>query len=431
LKNDVLYCKLRPYLNKVLIADEDGVCTTEIVPIRCYGNCDSRYVRLTLKSPYFLSYVNAKSYGMKMPRLGTEDGRMALVPLAPLAEQARIASRVDELMSLCDELETHGRLETEQHARLTATLFDTLAASESPHALAENWSRVAAHFDLLLDRPEAVDALEKTILQLAVRGLLVPQDAADEPASALMEEIRTEKKRLIAEGKAKRTESQVPFSDEEKPYELPVGWEWHSLDRVAMVGTGTTPSRDIRDYYFPPTVNWVTSGETGKLFIESTAQHVSDLALQETSLTVYPVHTLIVAMYGQGKTRGQISELLVPAATNQACAAIVLINGQAHHRKYVKLFFEKIYDEIRAQAAGGAQPNLNVGKVKSTLIPVPPLSEQARIVTRVDELRRLCADLRARLTLRQTCQARFADALIDQAASTALMTHLDDLAAAA
>jgi type I restriction enzyme, S subunit len=334
-----------------------------------------------------------------------------------LQEQSRIVAKVHKLMQVCNALEINDRSEAKQHAELVTAMFEALVASESPHALAENWARVAAHFDLLLDRPEAVDALEQTILQLAMRGLLVSQDATDEPASALLQEIQAEKKCLIAEGKAKRIESQAPVSDEEKPYELPLGWEWHSLDGIAVVGTGTTPSRDIREYYSPPTINWVTSGETGKPFIESTAQHVSELALRETSLKVYPVHTLIIAMYGQGKTRGQISELLVSAATNQACAGVVLINGQAHHRKYVKLFFEKIYDEIREQAAGGAQPNLNVGKVKSTLIPIAPLSEQARIVARVEELRCLCADLRARLTARQTCQVRFAEALVEQAVS--------------
>ncbi|MBX9849891.1 MAG: restriction endonuclease subunit S, partial [Rhodocyclaceae bacterium] len=104
------------------------------------------------------------------------------IPFPPLAEQSRIVARVEELMQLCDALEQQGRLEAAQHARLVGTLFDALANSESAHALAENWQRVAASFDLLLDRPEAVDALEQTLLQLAVRGLLVPQDPKDEPA---------------------------------------------------------------------------------------------------------------------------------------------------------------------------------------------------------------------------------------------------------
>ncbi len=102
---DVLYGKLRPYLNKVLVADEDGVCTTEILPIRCYGPYVSEYFKHALMSPYFLKYTASISYGMKMPRLGTEGGRDALFPLPPVEEQRQIADKVNELMLLCDRLE--------------------------------------------------------------------------------------------------------------------------------------------------------------------------------------------------------------------------------------------------------------------------------------------------------------------------------------
>jgi type I restriction enzyme S subunit len=118
--------------------------------------------------------------------------------LPPLAEQSRIVTRVEELMRLCDALEAKGQLEATQHAQLVSTLLATLIDSETPAQLTENWHRIATHFDLLLDRPEAVDALEQTILQLAVRGLLVPQDPQDEPASELLKKIRIEKDKLIA-----------------------------------------------------------------------------------------------------------------------------------------------------------------------------------------------------------------------------------------
>ncbi|WP_445989683.1 restriction endonuclease subunit S [Chromobacterium haemolyticum] len=336
-----------------------------------------------------------------------------VLTLPPLAEQSRIVAKVEELMALCDALEARGQLEVEQHARLTATLFDGLAASESAHQLQENWARLAASFDLVLDRPEAVDTLEKTLLQLAMRGLLVPQDPSDEPASVLLQQIRAEKDRLIAEGNIKKDKPLPAIGDDEKPFELPQGWEWVALETISSVGTGTTPSRDNSAYFTPPEISWVTSGETGQPFIERTEQYVSATALRETSLTVYPAGTLIVAMYGQGKTRGQISELCIPAATNQACAAIVLPIADTCLRKYVKLYFEKIYDEIRLEAAGGAQPNLNVGKVKSTLISLPPLAEQSRIVACVEALRVLCAQLRERLATSQKIQTHLAETLVE------------------
>lgn len=400
-RGDVLYGKLRPYLNKVIVADQTGVCTTEILPFRCFGPYDPSYFRFALQSSYFLNYVNGKSYGMKMPRLGTEDGRLALVPIPPLAEQRRIVARVEELMGLCDELETRGRLQDEQHARLVATLFDALVASTSPTELADNWQRIASHFDLLLDRPAAVDALEQTILQLAVRGLLVPQDPSDEPASALLT----------------RNSSKERATDIHGLHVLPDGWQWTTVEGVASVGTGTTPSRTNPAYFSPASIPWVTSGETGRPFIDKTEQGVSPLALRDTSLKVYPSGTLIVAMYGQGKTRGQVSELRIEATTNQACAAIVPTIADVAHRRYLKLFFEKIYDEIRELSAGGAQPNLNVGKVKATLVPLPPLAEQHRIVARVEELRSLCADLRQHLQQAQTTQSNLADALVARTAA--------------
>jgi type I restriction enzyme S subunit len=353
--------------------------------------------------------VGVSREGLSIAKLG-----QFLIPVPPLAEQSRIVTRVEELMRLCDALEAKGQLEATQHAQLVSTLLATLTDSETPTQLTENWHRIATHFDLLLDRPEAVDALEQTILQLAVRGLLVPQDPQDEPASELLKKIRAEKDKLIAEGKIKRDKPLPPIAEDEQPFALPSGWEWAPIETLADVGTGTTPSRDNAAFFAGGSIPWVTSGETGKPFIAATAQHVTELALSQTSLTVYPVGTLIVAMYGQGKTRGQVSELQIEATTNQACAAIVLVEPSLSHRTFVRLVFEKSYDEIRELSAGGAQPNLNVGKIKSTLIPIPPLPEQSRIVTRVASLRRLCADLRARLSASLSTQSHLAEVLVQQ-----------------
>jgi type I restriction enzyme S subunit len=141
----------------------------------------------------------------------------------------------------------------------------------------------------------------------------------------------------------------------DEPFKLPLGWEWVTIDTLAIIGTGTTPSRENLAFFAGGTIPWVTSGETGQAFIDATEQHVTDLALVQTSLTVYPVGTLIVAMYGQGKTRGQVAELRIPAATNQACAATALVESSDFHRAYVKVVFEKSYDAIRELSAGGGR----------------------------------------------------------------------------
>ena len=397
----------RPYITQIEGCIHDGW-----LRISPPSSLDKDFLYALLSSRFIRTVFEAAAAGAVVLNLNADKVRTVPIPLPPLAEQSRIVTRVEELMEVCDALEASGQLEAQQHAQLVNTLLGTLTQSETAEALADNWQRIATHFDLLLDRPEAVDALEQTILQLAVRGLLVPQDPTDEPASVLLQKIRTEKDHLIAQGKIKRDKPLPPITDEEQPFALPQGWEWVAIDALASVGTGTTPSRDNATFFDGGVIPWVTSGETGQPFIRQTEQHVTEAALAQTSLTIYPVGTLIVAMYGQGKTRGQISELCIPATTNQACAAIVLVEPSMAHKDYVKLVFKKSYDEIRELSAGGAQPNLNVGKVKATLIPLPPLGEQSRIVTRVNELCVLCADLRQRLRDQQTTQTHLADALV-------------------
>jgi len=238
-----------------------------------------------------------------------------------------------------------------------------------------------------------IKKLRELILELAVRGKLVPQDASDEPAAVLLQRIAAERDRLVKEKLIKKPKVLPEITEEEKPFELPVGWEWVRIGNIAAVGTGATPSRSNPLYYDPAEFFWLTSGETGKDYIDETAEKISSLAIKETNVSIYPPGTLIIAMYGQGKTRGQITELRTHSGTNQACAAIQLIEQELEHRTYIKLFFKKSYEEIRTEAAGGAQPNLNLGKINTTVIPLPPTQEQHRIVAKVDELMALCDQL--------------------------------------
>ncbi|MBQ9004088.1 MAG: hypothetical protein IJ087_19770, partial [Eggerthellaceae bacterium] len=103
-EGQLLYSKLRPYLNKVLIAPRDGYCTSEILPIKLYGGIASAYIRLVLMSEFFLAYANRCSYGVKMPRLGTRDGQKALLPIPPLPEQRRIVAAAEAALYQCESI---------------------------------------------------------------------------------------------------------------------------------------------------------------------------------------------------------------------------------------------------------------------------------------------------------------------------------------
>ena len=402
LAGDVLYGKLRPYLNKVLVADEDGVCTTEVIPFRCYGNYVPQYFRLVLSSPFFLEYVNARSYGMKMPRLGTEDARKSVIPLPPLAEQSRIVTRVEALMRLCDALEAKGQLEAAQHAQLVSTLLGTLTASTTPEELAENWQRVAQHFDLLLDRPEAIDALEQTLLQLAVRGLLVPQDPTDEPASALLQKIRAEKDRLIATGQIKRDKPLPPITDEEKPFELPVGWEWVRLGALIELVSGQHlgPSEYVDG--LTASLPYLTGpAEFGTLSPEPTRSTYERRA-------VAVCDDILITVKGSGVGKLNVVKHDEVAISRQLMAIRpVLLNAE-----FLMIFLQTMAHYFQAKSIGIAIPGIGREDVTHAEFGLPPLAEQSRIVTRVTALRRLCTDLRQRLAERQSVQARLAEALM-------------------
>jgi type I restriction enzyme S subunit len=169
-------------------------------------------------------------------------------------------------------------------------------------------------------------------------------------------------------------------------FTLPTNWILTFIEIVAKVDTGTTPSRKNADYWDNGSIPWVTSGELYDPFITDTKEKISEIALKETRLKIFPKGTLLIALYGQGITRGKSSELLIEATTNQACGTINVFEDFSPIKPYLKLYLQKNYDDIRKLSSGGVQPNLNSSKIKAMPIPLPPLAEQHEIVRRVSLL---------------------------------------------
>ena len=364
----------------------------------------SRHVQQTVMDVQ----VGVSREGLSIAKLG-----QFLIPVPPLAEQSRIVTRVEALMRLCDALEAKGQLGAAQHAQLVSTLLGTLTASTTPEELAANWQRVAQHFDLLLDRPEAIDALEQTLLQLAVRGLLVPQDPTDEPASALLQKIRAEKDRLIATGQIKRDKPLPPITDEEKPFELPVGWGWVRWANIAMkIGDidhkmpseakDGVPYVSPRDFYGTNDIDF----DGAKKIAYSDYVELASKIRPEVGDLIYPRYGTIGVVRKVSTDR--------PFLASYSCAVIKVLPGFIEP-DYQYLF--SVSGCAKAQAASATnkttQPNVGLKSIQEFLVPLPPLAEQSRIVTRVTALRRLCADLRQRLAEREAVQARLAEALVE------------------
>jgi type I restriction enzyme S subunit len=410
LKGDVLY-ELRPYLNKVVVADDDGICTTEIVPIVLFGKVDPHFLRWALKRPAFLDYVNTLMYGVKMPRLGTEQAVESIHPLPPIAEQRRIVAKIDELMARCDELEKLRQVHAQKQITVHNAALNQLLTGKDHNDFKTSWHFITQHFGELYSVKANVTELRKAILQLAVMGKLVPQDPNDQPASELLKEIEKEKQKLIKEGKTKASKPLPAIKPDEISFDLPKDWEWVRVIDLVDVGTGSTPATTNSEYY-NGNIPWYTSSATNDSVAKIPETFITEQALKETNCKIFPSGSLIIAMYGQGKTRGQISEIVLAGATNQAIAAMVFYESSKELKKYIKYYFVKIYEEIRSIAEGAAQPNLNVGKIKETLIPLPPLAEQHRIVAKIDQLMTLCDELEKQIDAAESKQTNLLNSLM-------------------
>jgi type I restriction enzyme S subunit len=368
---------------------------------------DPRYAMVVLRTPYARSLlIDSSSQTTNIANVSLAKLRPLPFPLPSEAEQSRIVTRVEELMQVCDALETSGQLEAQQHAQLVGTLLGTLTQSETPEALADNWQRIATHFDVL-DRPEAVDALEQTILQLAVRGLLVPQDPTDEPASVLLQKIRTEKDHLIAQGKIKRDKPLPLITDEEKLFELPQGWEWVRLGSLGITQTGGTPASS-KPEYFDGNFPFIGPGQiTPNGQILSAEKFISELGTLESAV-VEPGDILMVCI---GGSIGKCAAATFPTAFNQQINSIHPLLSSSEY--VLNAMSSNDFTQVVLSAAtGSATPIISKGKWDLLLLPLPPRAEQSRIVTRANELRGLCANLRARIESVQYVQTQLSKTLV-------------------
>ena len=226
--------------------------------------------------------------------------------------------------------------------------------------------------------------LRQKILDLAIHGKLVPQDPNDEPASVLLERIKAEKEDLIKEGKIKRNKKSAKTSDtphyENVPFEVPEGWVWATLGEVGTWQSGGTPSRSNKTYY-GGNIPWLKTGDLNDGLISYIPESITEEAVANSSAKINPTGSVLIAMYGA--TIGKLGILTFPATTNQACCACIEFN--AIIQLYLFYFLLSQRNEFIAKGGGGAQPNISKEIIVNTFIPLPPLSEQQRIVMEIEK----------------------------------------------
>ncbi|CAI1960009.1 EcoKI restriction-modification system protein HsdS [Serratia quinivorans] len=366
----------------------------------------------------YINAINLEMYvtGTAQPKMNQAKMNTILIGLPSELEQNRIVSKVKELMSLCGQLEQQSLSSLEAHSQLVETLLATLTNNQNAEELAESWARISQHFDTLFTTEASIDALKQTILQLAVMGKLVPQDPTDEPASELLKRIEQEKAQLVKEGKIKKQKSLPPISEEEKPFELPSGWEWRRLADIAYVFSGST----FKSENF--------NNESGAKCIKITNVGVNDFAhtndyLPVDFLNIYSDSLVRCGDLLLAMTRPYISDglkvcvcpnLYDRSLLNQRVCAIRPYHKSSFYYKYMSS--ETVLNIYQSRFNNsGLQPNLKMNDITELLIPVPPTAEQDRIITTIGMMSEICDQLKSRLQSAQQTQLYLADALTDAA----------------
>jgi type I restriction enzyme S subunit len=414
---DILYGKLRPYLNKVVIADEPGYSTTEIVAIRPFLKLCPEYCGLAFRRPDFVAYVERLGRGTKMPRLRTPDAIVAVFPLPPLAEQPRIVAKVDELMALCDRLEAARAKRDATRDRLTAASLARLNAPD-PDTFRDDARFALNTLPALTTRPDQIKQLRQSILNLAARGKLVPQDPNDESASELLKRIAAEKARLVKQGKARR-QGPLPAPDPgQAPFALPAGWSWARFPELGMFGRGKSKHRPRNDpaLFDGGTHLMIQTGDVARSqgVIDTYTSKYNDFGLSQSFK--WPKGTLCITIAANIADSGILSfDACFPDSVVGFIPASMFENA-----RYFEYFVRTAKANLSEFAPATAQKNINLGILTQVLIPLPPLVEQRRIVARVDELMALCDRLETSLTTADDTRRHLLEALLAEALSPAL-----------
>ena len=374
---------------------------------------NSEFIFLCLSSAYFQSLAWSKSSSTTIAILNKGKWESLLLPLPPLEEQLKLIKTVKKLMSLCDQLEQHSLTSLDAHQQLVETLLTTLTDSQNADELAESWARISKHFDTLFTTEASIDALKQTILQLAVMGKLVPQDPNDEPASELLKRIAQEKVQLVKDGKMKKQKPLPPISDEEKPFELPEGWEWCRVSEVAMFTT--SGSRDWAKYYSESGALFVTMGNLSKDSYDlrmDNRRYVNPPENGEGLRTKLEPFDLIISITGDVGNLGLIPEDLGLAYINQHSCLLRFIPICRNY--YFPELMRSPLAKLQFNAPQrGIKNSFRLSDVETMVIPLPPYKEQILIAEKIKVLMNICDVLRTSIQSAQQTQLHLADALTD------------------
>lgn len=403
--SDILFTPEAPLGNVAQVdLEEKFALAQRAICLQFHLSDISNYLRLFLMSPSFQNLLSEKATGTTAKGIKASVLKELVVYIPPIEEQHRIVAKVDELMALCDQLEQQTEDSIEAHQVLVTTLLDTLTNSADADELMQNWARISEHFDTLFTTEESIDQLKQTILQLAVMGKLVPQDPSDEPATELLKRIAEEKAQLVKEKKIKKQKALPPIAEDEKPFELPTGWEWCRLGEVINLVSGQhlKPS-EYTENSEANSVPYITGpAEFGSIYPTYSKYTLEKRALAQAG------HILITC---KGAGLGKLNRAKQTMAISRQLMAIepVFLDSD-----FLYNVLDCQYNYFQSKGVGIAIPGISRDDVTHMGVSLPPLNEQKRILVKLSELMNVCDLLKSRLIKSKNLQLHLTDAIVSR-----------------
>ena len=278
-----------------------------------------------------------------------------------------------------------------------------------------NANLLLTHFDRIADAPDAVPRLRRFVLDLAVRGKLVPQEPDDEPASELVKRIAAEKARLVKAGEIRKPRKLDDGEAITVPFEIPQSWQWVRLDSVgAIVGGGTPSANEAVNFAEPGQgIPWLTPADLGRhaaLFVSRGSRDLTEKGLQSSSATLMPEGAVL---FTSRAPIGYVAIAANPLSTNQGFKSIVPYVSDCS--RFIALAMRCFAPEIDAKAPGTTFREVSGKIVAGVPFPLPPLAEQHRIVAKVDELMALCDRLEVTLAVIDETRGRLLESVLHEA----------------
>lgn len=384
-----------------------GAGTTELHIVRPLF-VDQDFILLFLKSPHFIETGIPKMTGTAgQKRIPTEHFACSPFPLPPLAEQHRIVAKVDELMRLCDRLEAAREAREAVRDRMAAASLARVNAPD-PETFQSDARFALDALPALTTRPDQIKRLRQTILNLSVRGKLVPQDANDETASELLKRIANEKARLVRAGEIRKSQPLAAIATGDLPFELPDGWVWTRLGEVIHLVSG----QHLQPPEYSEDPNAGLPYITGPSDFGADGLEISRFALVRKAVAKKGQLLLTVKGSGVGKTT--ICDIPEVAISRQLMALTAI----GWNDRFLLLLTHRLAEKLQAEARS-LIPGISREDVDDFVVPLPPLAEQHRIVAKVDALMALCDRLEASLDQTAATRRRLLDALLAEALAPA------------